>query len=207
MSRRGASAETKFLRGETGVDGAAVKEDVDPTQLEQEKAKEALYRGRTWLGREALTWWLYKSESTEPFCALEKKSVTVAFIGKLTLKAAGGDVTEVQVKGVTAPYSSLVRRALRQGLLVHAARLKLTWNEQVYEVSVDAEHFDVRAGKLPELVQDSEEALTERLELVGRLGQLLDTLMGAFSAVRVGSKWTAEVKAMQAWLESKGQER
>ena len=39
--------EAMFLRGETGVDGAAVKEEADAAEVEQTKAREALLRGRT----------------------------------------------------------------------------------------------------------------------------------------------------------------
>ena len=62
-SRKQATAESKFMRGQTGVDGAKTEETADPVEAEQAKAREALYRGRTWLGREALTWVLWRSES------------------------------------------------------------------------------------------------------------------------------------------------
>ena len=57
--------ERAFLRGEVGVDGAAVEEEKDESQKKLAKAQEALLRGRTWLGRECLTWLLWKSESTD----------------------------------------------------------------------------------------------------------------------------------------------
>jgi hypothetical protein len=63
--------EAKFLRGELGVDGQAAADERTPEELEQAKAREALLRGRTWLGRECLTWLLWKSESTEPVTELD----------------------------------------------------------------------------------------------------------------------------------------
>lgn len=203
--RQQAAAEARFMRGETGVDGAAAEnEDVDPEVLEQAKAKEALYRGRTWLGREALTWLLWRSESSEALCVVEKKPLKATFVGKVLLKAGSGDVTELGAKGVSAPYSAIVRQALARGLLVHGARLKLEHTEQTFEVTLDAERFDFRSAKLPELLDEGDggEELTERLELVSRLGRLVDALISTFIAVRVTPAWESEeVPAMRAWFE------
>jgi hypothetical protein len=198
---RAPSAETKFLRGETGVDGVAVKEEVDPAVAEQAKAQEALLRGRTWLGRECLTWLLWQSESTEPITKLEGEDLSIVFNGRLTLRAGQGEVTELIVKGVTAPYSKQVKAAIARGLLVHGAKVQLTWGEQVYDVSLDAEFFDVKSAKLPQLLQEEEtERLAERLELAGRTSVLLDCLTQAFVKVRLSKTWESKVvPALLAW--------
>ncbi|MDX2011837.1 MAG: hypothetical protein SFW67_16710 [Myxococcaceae bacterium] len=204
-ARRQASEETKFLRGETGVDGAATKEQVDPAEAEQAKAREALYRGRTWLGRECLTWILYKSNDTRPIATLDDEPISVLFNGRLTLRAAAGDITEVAVKGVNAPYAALIRQAADQGLLVHSARLTFTWQERVYEVTLDAEHFDVRAGNTPELMKEEEaEKIAERLDHVAALGRLIDAVLRRFVEVRTSPQWKKSVvPELKAWMREK----
>lgn len=194
--------ERAFLRGEVGVDGQAVEEEKDEAQVEQQKAQEALLRGRTWLGRECLTWLLWKSESTEAMLHLEKAPVSVVFNGKLTLRAASGDITELNVKGVAAPYAKLVKRALGQGLLVHTAKLQVTWGEQVYDFTVDAEFFDLRSAKLPALLQEEEDdKLTERLELATRASMLTDALVSAFIKERQAKSWDSKVvPALKEWM-------
>ena len=194
--------ERAFLRGEVGVDGEAVEGEKDETQVELAKAQEALLRGRTWLGRECLTWLLWKSESTEAVLTIDDQPVSVVFNGKLTLRAASGDLTEVQVKGVTAPYAKLVKRALSQGLLVHTAKVQLTWGEQVYDFTLDAEFFDIRSAKLPALLQDEEDdKLTERLELATRASTLTDALVAAFIKERTGKAWNSKiVPALKEWM-------
>ena len=202
-SRTAARAEARFMRGETGVDGSSGKVVADPAMVEQAKAKEALYRGRAWLGREALCWLLMKSESTEALCKVDKLSLRVVFTGKLLLRAGSGEVTEVAAKGVTAPYSAIIRFALQQGLLVHGARLQLTHAEQTFEVTLDAERFDVRAAKLPALLNEGDEGeeLTERLELVSRLGRLIDAAIQEFIRVRVRPEWAKTVvPQLRAWF-------
>ena len=194
--------ERAFLRGEVGVDGQAVEEEKDEAQLEQQKAQEALLRGRTWLGRECLTWLLWKSESTEALLTLEKAPVNVVFNGKITLRAASGDITELNVKGVAAPYAKLVKRALGQGLLVHTAKLQITWGEQVYDFTVDAEFFDIRSAKLPALLQEEEDdKLTERLELATRTSHLTDALVAAFIKERQSKSWDSKVvPELKEWM-------
>ncbi|MEW5742504.1 MAG: hypothetical protein AB1938_26540 [Myxococcota bacterium] len=201
-SRKAAQAEARFLRGETGVDGASGKEELDPSEVEQAKAREALLRGRTWLGRECLTWLLWKSESTEPITRVDGLPLSAIFHGRLVLRAGAGDVTELSVKGVTSPYSPLVRSALNKGLLVHGARLQLDHGEQQYDVGVDAETFDVKGAKLPALIQEEEgERITERLELAGRLSHLLDALVRAFVAERTSRTWDSKtVPALKEWM-------
>ncbi|MER2566670.1 MAG: hypothetical protein ABTQ32_38460 [Myxococcaceae bacterium] len=201
-SRRAASEETKFLRGDTGVDGQATKEVADPVEAEQAKAREALYRGRTWLGRECLTWILFKSNDTNPIAVLDDEPIKVLFNGRLTLRAAAGDITEVAVKGVNAPYARLIRQAADLGLLVHSARLTITWQERSYDFTLDAEHFDVRAGKTPELMKDDDdEKLTERLDHVGALGRLIDAISSRFMEIRNSAEWKKKVvPQLKAWM-------
>lgn len=201
-ARRAASEETKFLRGDTGVDGQATKEVADPVEAEQAKAREALYRGRTWLGRECLTWILFKSNDTNPIAVLDDEPIKVLFNGRLTLRAAAGDITEVAVKGVNAPYARLIRQAADLGLLVHSARLTITWEERSYDFTLDAEHFDVRAGKTPELMKDDDdEKLTERLDHVAVLGRLIDAISSRFMEIRNSAEWKKKiVPQLKAWM-------
>jgi hypothetical protein len=203
-SKKKAQNEAKFMRGDAGVDGQATTEKADPVETEQATAREALYRGRTWLGREALTWVLFKSNDTNPIAVLDDEPITVLFSGRLTLRAASGDITEVAVKGVNAPYAQLIRQAADRGLLVHSARLALTWQERSYEVTLDAEHFDVRAGKSPELLKDDEdEQLIERLDHVAVLGRMIDAVVARFMELRTSPKWKkVVVPELKAWMKA-----
>jgi hypothetical protein len=200
-ARRGPSPETRFLRGETGVDGAATTAALEPAEAERAKAQEAVLRGRTWLGRECLTWLLWRSESTQALASADQAEVRLLFAERLTLRSAQAEVKELVVKGVSAPYARQVRRAIASGLLVHAARVQLTWGDQVYLASLDAELFDVRSARLPALLQEDEaERLTERLELAARLGVALDAVVQAFLEARLARGWeTSTVPALLAW--------
>ncbi len=204
-TRAAAQKEARFMKGDTGVDGASSTETLDADETLLLKAREALLRGRTWLGREALTWLLWRSESTEALGSLEKAPLRIVFLGKLSLRAAGGDITEMTLKGVNAAYSQLTRQALAKGLLVHSALVKIEHGERVFECTLDAEHFDIKSAKLPELLKEDEaEKLAERLELVGQLSACVDELVRLFVKVRANdAEWKREVAELQAWAKAK----
>jgi hypothetical protein len=201
--REQARAEGAFLRGQTGVDGVATEADQrDEAEIERDRAREQLLRGRTWLGRELLTWLLWRSESTEAIARLDGEDVVAVFTGRLVLRGAFGDVTELVARGTQAPYSAQVKRALDAGLLVHQARLRIEHGEKIYEATLDAEHLDVRAAKLPDLIaEEDDERLLERLFLSQRLSALLDALVGAFLEARTGRGWSRKVvPELKRWM-------
>jgi hypothetical protein len=205
MSRRNeARSEAAFLRGDVGVDGASTRgeEEKDSAELERDKARAQFVRGRTWLGREFLTWLLWRSEPGEPLLQVDGEGLTVLFAGRVVLKGLHGEVSELSAKGALAPYSEQVRRALDEGLLLHAARLRFTLGERLWEASLDAEFLDVRAAKLPELLTEEEDDRSaERLDLAEKLSALIDALVLSFLAIRTSKAWARDVvPSMKRWM-------
>jgi len=198
-----ARSEAAFMRGETGVDGQATEAETrDVAELERDKAREQLLRGGTWLGREFLTWLLWRSESGDPVLSHQGEDLVILYTGRLILRGVHGEVVELSAKGTLAPYSLHVKRALADGLLVHTARLNLTLGERVWEATLDAEFLDVRSAKLPELLTEEEDdRLTERLDLVDQLSGMIDALVAAFCEVRGSKAWSKSVvPQLQAWM-------
>lgn len=204
MARREqAREEAAFLRGDVGVDGQATEqEQKDVAEVERDKAREQLLRGGTWLGREFLTWLLWRSESGDPLVEHDGQDLVVLFTGRVILRGVHGEVVELAAKGTLAPYSTHVRRALADGLLVHTARLHLTHGERMWEATLDAEHLDVRSAKLPELLTEEEDdRLTERLDLVDQLSAMIDALVADFTTTRTSKAWSKQiVPQMQTWM-------
>ena len=204
--REQARSEAAFLRGDAGVDGVATAAETrDEAEVERDRAREQLLRGRTWLGRELLTWLLWRSESGDPLAEVEGSGLVVLFTGRVLLRGLAGDVTELAARGASAPYAEQVRRALASGLLLHQARLRLTHGERSWEVTLDAEHLDVRAAKLPELLTEADDdRAAERLDLCEQLARLVDALVAAFLEERAGKGWARRtVPALRAWMEGR----
>lgn len=201
--RSKASEETQFLRGDIGVDGLEVEVEEDPAELERNKATEQLMRGRTYLGRELLTWLLFRTESGDVLVEHEGEPVTAMFAGRIVLRGVAGETTELAAKGTMSPYSEVVRHAIARGLLVHSARLRIQRGEQSFEVGLDAEHLDFRAASLPAVLsEEDDDRLSERLYLAEQLSGIVDALLGAFLAIRSTPRWRSEVvPELRAWLQ------
>jgi len=185
------------------VDGQSTQvEERDEAEVEHDKAREEMLRGRTWLGREFLTWMLWRSESSEPLAQDDGEDITVLYVGRVTLRGLHGDVVELMAKGTLAPYSTQVRRALSAGLLVHTARVRFTAGERTWETTLDAEHLDIKSAKLPELLTEEEDdRVSERLDLAERLSSMVDKNLQAFLQVRASRRWSKEtVPALKAWM-------
>ncbi len=194
-----ARLDAAFGRGEVGADGQV--DVVSPEEKEALSRQTAMLRGRTWLGREMLTWLLFRSNSTTPVCQCQGEDVTVTALGPVTLKSAFGDVSEVKVKGNGAAYSKTVRRSLSDGLLVHALQLKVECGETIYVLTLDAEFFDLKGLQLPKTALDDEASkLSLRLEQVQQVGEALESAMAVFAKLRAGKKWSSEVAEMREWM-------
>lgn len=200
--REVARKDAAFARGELGVDGEAVAEKRDKAELERDKARDQFLRGKAWLGRELLTWLLWRSESSEPLLELDGQQVSVLLADRLVLRGIAGEVVDCTVRGAMAPYSPLVRQALDRGLLVHQARLRVARGERTFEVNLDAEFFDLKSGKLPELTAEEEDdRLRERLALAEELGAIVEAIQAEFLRLRVSKKWAKElVPALKEWM-------
>ncbi|AKF81325.1 hypothetical protein SAMN05443572_10721 [Myxococcus fulvus] len=200
--REQARADAAFARGDIGVDGASTEETKDVAEVEKGQAREQLLRGRAYLGRELLTWMLWRSESGDALVELEGTGVNVLFMGRIILRGVAGDVTELSAKGTLAPYSEQVKRALDKGLLVAQARIRFTHGEKEYEATIDSEFLDIRAAKLPALMSEEEDdQLSERLFLTEQLSAMVDALVNDFLKVRVGKTWSKQVvPAMKEWM-------
>ncbi|MBU8899448.1 hypothetical protein DRW03_28825 [Corallococcus sp. H22C18031201] len=208
MARREqAREEAAFNRGDVGVDGAATEEEKDEAEVEKGKAREQLLRGRAYLGREFLTWLLWRSETGDALVEHDGTGVVVLFLGKVVLRGVAGDVTELSARGTLAPYSEQVRHSLDRGLLIAQGRLRLAHGEREYEVTLDAEFLDIRAAKLPALMTEEEDdQLSERLDLSEQLSAIVDALVQSFLVVRAGKTWSKQVvPAMKEWM--RGEEK
>lgn len=202
MKRSKSAEEAAFARGEIGADGVAVEEAPDEEALELASVLEGLARGRTYLGREFLTWLLWRTNSGGPIVDFDGDPVTALFVGRLTLRGLAGEATELVVKGAMSPYAPIVKNAIDQGLLVHVARLRITHGERTFEATVDAEHLAVRSAAIPKVLSEEEDdRIAERLFLSERLSKLLEALLGKFFEVRTAKTWRSKVVGeMKAWL-------
>lgn len=186
-----------------GADGAPVEEEAQDQELvDRERAVLALVGNRTYLGREFLSWLLWRSNEGGPICDVDGEGLKALFVGPVSLRGVAEEATELTVKGHLSAYARVTRTALGRGLLVHAAQLRLEHGEQHFEVGLDASYLDVRSAKVPALLsKEEDERIGERLWLADRLASFVDALFQAFMTARQGRGWTQKtVPAMRRWF-------
>ena len=187
--------------------GRDLDDESERLEADRERARIALTRDRTWLGRELLTWLLWKSDAGDVVAHVDGEDVTVLLTGPVTLQGVAGDATELRAKGYYAAYAKVVRQALAKGLLIHQARLRFvsgpTEDERLYEVTLDAEQFAFRQVRLPQILsEEPDEALLERLALTDHVCALVDAVWASFVEIRSTSEWENEiVPAIRAWFD------
>ncbi|MFO0725142.1 MAG: hypothetical protein U1E65_15280 [Myxococcota bacterium] len=203
-SRAAGREESQFLRGEIGVDGQSVEEELSEEEIDRAKAVEELARGRTYLGREFLTWLLWRTNAAGTLITVDDEPITGLFVQRITLRGLAGDATELVARGASSPYSKIVRDAIRSGLLVHVGRIRLSHADKIYEVTLDAEHLRLRSAQIPKVLSEEEDdKIAERMFLAEKLGEIVDSCFRAFLEVRSSKRWRKDVvPSLIEWLES-----
>lgn len=102
------------------------------------------------LGRELLTWLLWRADRGEAAFGERDGGPTVAFGGKARLKGLAGDGTDTVLKGGQAAHAVAVRAALGCGRTLREAELILFAGEREWRFTLDADTLDLRSVRLPE---------------------------------------------------------
>jgi hypothetical protein len=179
------------------------------TPVDEDRARRADEEDLAFLAREFLTWLVFHAETEGGSFAGEGDvpDFAIQFGGRLTLRAADGDVSEMVLKGPSPGVSADVRYALAGGLAVKEAELQLVLTgdeERGYLFALSAEYFDLKRVKIPALltVEDDDRA-DERLILLSSLDAALALAFGQFLALRLQPAWSRTVvPALRRWIEA-----
>lgn len=106
------------------------------------------------LGRELLTWLLWRADRGEATFGEKDAGPTVAFGGKARLKGLAGDGTDTVLKGGQAAHAVAVRAALGCGRTLREAELILFAGEREWRFILDADTLDLRSVRLPEAARE-----------------------------------------------------
>ena len=168
---------------------------------------------KRFLGQEFLTWLWYKSEERGGSVEVPGRGdVTVAFEKHMLLESGEGqDQEKVICRGLQTEL-----KEARAGLLLakkpEQARLRLSWNEQEFGVTLTAAVFEFRNIRLPKTAAESDEdeggleaRLLDRIGLFELLCELVLDLFRLFLSIRLSGAWPQELAAIRAWV-AEGQE-
>lgn len=170
---------------------------------------------KRFLGREFLTWLVYRLEEEGGRLAIDGDVVEMALGDRVVLQEPGESQARLTLVDAGDVRSEL-GAGLRRGKLVDRARLSITHAERRFELTLDGgllTYDGLRCPPLGErdagLADDPRAALENDLFL--RLADLeqvvgfLDRLFASFCTLRASARWEAEVvPALRRWIAELG---
>jgi hypothetical protein len=203
-------SKPKAVEDEVFDDAAAIAEAEEAQALaaEQEEVDDHAY-----LGREFLTWLLYRVDTGHASFDGEAGACSFGFGARAKLAAAVGFATEVTVKGKCPAAGAEVRAAIGSGHTLREAELLVRSGDQEWKCVLVADTLDLRGVKLPQVTDKADSAidndpagereiiLADRLALLDALEAHVRAAYGAFLGERLAPRWRAKVvPALREWL-------
>jgi len=154
------------------------------------------------LGREFMTWLVFRAHRGETVFEDDAGEYQVAFGGKLRLSSAAGDVTDAALKGRSPAAGVLVQAAIGTGATVREAELSITRGEREFRFTLVGETLDFKGVKLPSPLTDAgDDRLADRMALLEELESCVTGAFRAFLRERTRPVWQrAVLPEMREWL-------
>lgn len=161
-------------------------------------------RRTAFLGREFLTWLMFRSSRDEGVFRLDSGDVIEVFFERALTLDGENPAREMSSLKVDDPTrSEEVLLSLRLGKKVSRARLQLIKEGSEFSFVLDAAGLGLRTVKLPETqALDPVEAMAEKAALCSELEDAVHELFVRFLRLRLDSDaWAAEAAPIAAWIE------
>jgi hypothetical protein len=167
-----------------------------------DKADDGETQDHAFLGREFLTWLLWRADRGEATFTGEDGDFTIAFGGRTRLVGVGADVTDAVLKGRSPAHGVEVRAALGAGRTLREAELRLTRGEREFRFTLIAETLDLKSVKLPaRLTEEEDDRLSERMTLLEELEKAIQVMYLDFIKERTRPVWSRSVvPALRDWV-------
>lgn len=161
------------------------------------------------LGQEFLTWLWFASETTSGlFRTKEGEAFSVTVEQKVSVQGGEGEAKETAV--CSGPMAELreARLGLRTGKKVNKAKVRVEKDEVSWQVLLDAANFTLQGLKTPKVEmkleegEDPDSRILEKIYLLEKCTDFLDTVFTRFLALRFGPQWPEEAAHLRKWLEN-----
>ena len=157
------------------------------------------------LGREFLTWLLWRADQGENDFTVDGDTFVVTFAGRVCLGCVVGDVTNGRLDGAAAAHSIEARAAIGAGRTIREATLKLVAGDREWACAL-TDTLDLRSVKLPALLTEEEDdRFAERMALLAELEKMVNVAYREFMTARISPDgfWAEKVvPAMGEWVSS-----
>jgi len=168
------------------------------------------YLGQTqdiMLGQEFLTWLWYTCEKTNGlFKVRDGQDIAVHVERRVSVQ--GGEGENLETATVSGAMSELreTKLGLAMGKKVTRALLRIERDVETWQTTLKAEDFTFGGFRTPPIEAGKDEGddpdakFLEKIFLIERALDFLDDIYKRFLELRLGPKWTAEVKDIKVWM-------
>lgn len=174
----------------------------EPKIVEREEIAGEDVQDLAFLGREFMTWLLWRAARGEATFEDDGGEFGVGFGGKLRLTGAAGDVTDAVLKGRSPGMSVELAASLGAGRTVREAELSIARGDREFRFTLVAETLDWKGVKLPSRLKDQgDDRLGERTALLDELESAVGAAFQAFVKERTRPMWQRSVvPELRTWL-------
>jgi len=160
------------------------------------------------LGQEFLTWLWFKSEETNGlFETGDGQSFALYFGQKIAVQGGEGESVEKAICSGFMSELKEARQGLRTGKKVVQAIVRLEQDTNTWQLQLNADNFAISGLKTPKVDMKLEEGddpdarFLEKMYLVEKSLEFLDSVYEQFLRLRLSSAWSEEVRKIKKWLD------
>ena len=159
------------------------------------------------LGQEFLTWlWFASETSSGLFRTKDGEAFSVTVEQKVSVQGGEGEARETAV--CSGPMAELreARLGLRTGKKVNKVKVRIERDEVACQVLLEAAAFTLQGLKTPKVEMKLEEGedpdarILEKIYLLEKCMEFVDTAFTRFVELRFGPRWAEETGRVRAWM-------
>ena len=158
------------------------------------------------LGRDFLTWLWFRSEIENKFSTDKGEEFSVFMEQRIVVQGGEGDTVETaSVSGVLSELRE-ARMGLTTGKKVTRALVRFEQDPESWQLTLKAEDFSIGSLKTPKVEgavekdDDPEAVFFEKVYLLEKGLDFLNTVYKAFLKLRLSDTWTGELTDLRKWL-------
>ncbi len=165
-------------------------------------------RENSLIGQDFLTWLWFKTEAETPLFS-NKDNHTFHVNMEQRVSVQGGEGEGKETASVSSPRGELTeaKTGLRTGKKVNKAQLRFEMDQDEWLLQLKSDDFSLSGFKTPKIQTKDEEGddpdakFLEKIYLIEKCLDMLDTVFAVFLKVRLSKDWDAEADKVKDWIE------
>ena len=159
------------------------------------------------LGQDFLTWLWYKTDGETSLFQI-KDGRTFSLNMEQRVQVQGGEGEGVETTTVSSPRGELgeAKTGLGTGKKLHKAQIRFEMDQDEWLMQIKSDDFSISGFKTPKISAKDEEGddpdakTLEKLFLMDRALEMLDSVYSVYLKLRLSKEWAEEVAKVKLWI-------